>query len=310
MAIKEAFYGYILARELVSVQEETLTQREDALRVARERFEAGLVPDFEVLSAESDVENFKPEVISAQNQVELALLAVKDLLNITDDEDYDLELVGELSPVFFDFDRESLVDMAVKNNYDLRAFRSNVNIARFQESLKKAERLPFIGAFSKYNVQSTFDAATGANDYTNWDDVLTVGVNVSIPLSGLLPYSREYSERLKSGLDLAALEKNLSSLESGIRISIESTLLKIREEKAKISSSLKTVELASRLYESARDQFANGYITRIELKEAEVRLNSARIGYLTAVFNYLSALFDLMDIVGVHEFDAGMRRSS
>jgi outer membrane protein len=310
VAIKEAFYGYILARELVSVQEETLAQREDALRVAQERFKAGLVPDFEVLSAESDVENFKPEVISAQNRVELALLAVKDLLNITDAEDYDLELIGELTPVYFDFNREALVDMALENNYDLRQFRSNVSIARFQESLKKAERLPFIGAFSNYNIQSTFNAVTGANDYGSWDDILTVGVNVSIPLSGLLPYSREYSERVKSGLDLAALEKNLSSLESGTRISIESTLLTIKEEEAKINSSLKTVELASRLYESARDQFANGYITRIELKEAEVRLNSARIGYLTAVFNYISALYDLMDIVGIHEFDADMRRSS
>jgi outer membrane protein len=308
--IKGAFYGYILARELVSVQEETLAQREDALRVARERFEAGLVPDFEVLSAESDVENFKPEVISAQNQVELALLAVKDLLNITDTGDYDLELIGKLSPVYFDFDRQALVDQALKNNYNLKQYRSSLNVAQYQESLKKSERLPLIGAFSNYNVQSTFNTTTGANNYSKWDDLLIVGVNVSVPLSAFIPYSREYSEKVKSSLDRAALAANLSAIETGIRISIEGTLLKIREEEAKIKSSLKTEELASRLYESARDQFANGYITRIELKEAEIRLNSARIGYLTAVFNYINALYDLLDIVGRYEFDADMRRSS
>jgi len=308
--IKRAFYGYILSKELVSVQEETLSQREDALRVAQERYDAGLVPDFEVLSAESDVENFKPELISARNQVELALLAVKDLLNITDVQDYDLELIGELTPVYFDFDRESLIDRAIERNYDLKQYRSSINFAQYQASLKKAEQLPLIKAFSNYTLNSTFNTATGANVYTNWDDLLTVGVNVSIPLSALIPYSRESSEKLKSSLNLAELEANLISIENSIRIGIEGILLRIQEEEAKIKSSQKTVELSSRLYESASEQFASGYITRLELKEAEIRLNSARIGYLTAVFNYINALYDLMNTVSIYEFDADMRRSS
>lgn len=308
--IKRAFYGYLLAGEFVSVQEETLTQREDALRVAQERYEAGLVPDFEVLSAESDAENFKPEVISALNQVELALLAVMDLLNITDTEDYEIVLVGELNPVYFQFERQPLVDEAIENNYNLRQYRSSINFAQYQESLKRDEKKPFIGSFANYKLNSTFNTTTGANDYTNWDDILSVGVNVSIPLSALIPYSREYAEQSKASLDLAELRTNLNTIESSIKIGIDGILLKINEEEAKIKSSEKAVELASRLYDSASERFANGLLTRIELKEAEIRLNSARVGYLKSVFNYMNALFDLMDIVGLYEFDADTRRSS
>ena len=308
--IKRAFYSYLLAEEFVSVQEETLTQREDTLKVAQERYEAGLVPDFEVLSAESDMENFKPEVISALNQVELALLAVKELLNITETEDYEVALVGELNPVYFDFERQSLVDDAIGNNYDLKKYRSSINFALYQESLKKDEKKPFIGSFANYKLNSTFNTATGANDYTNWDNILSVGVNVSVPLSALIPYSREYAEQSRAALDLAELRTNLGNIESSIKIGIDGILLKINEEEAKIKSSEKAVELASRLYDSASERFANGLITRIELKEAEIRLNSARVGYLNSVFNYMNALFDLMDIVGVYEFDVDTRRSS
>ena len=308
--IKRAFYGYLLAEEFVAVQEETLAQREDTLRVARERFEAGLVPDFEVLSAESDVENFKPEVISALNQKELTLLAVMDLLNITDREGYEIDLVGEIEPVYFDFERQKLVDQALENNYDLMQFRSSINFAQHQESLKKAEKRPFIGSFLNYNLNSTFNTSTGANDYTNWDDILSVGVNVSVPLSALFPYSREHAEQNQASFDLAELRENVSSIESGITIGIDGILLKIKEEEAKIESSEKAVELASRLYDSASERFANGLITRIELKETEVRLNTARVGYLTSVFNYMNALFDLMDVVGMYEFDMDARRSS
>ena len=308
--IKRAFYSYLLAEDFVSVQKETLTQREDTLWVARERFEAGLVPDFEVLSAESDVENFKPEVISALNQMELTLLAVMDLLNITDREGYEIDLVGEIEPVYFQFERQKLVDEALNNNYDLMQYRSSINFAQYQESLKKDEKKPFIGSFANYKVNSTFNTSTGANDYTNWDDILSVGVNVSVPLSALIPYSREYAEQNKASLDLAELKTNLSSIESSIKIGIDGILLKIKEEEAKIKSSEKAVELASRLYDSAIERFANGLITRIELKETEIRLNSARVGYLNSVYSYMNALFDLMDVVGMYEFDMDIRRSS
>jgi outer membrane protein TolC len=140
--------------------------------------------------------------------------------------------------------------------------------------------------------------------------LLTIGINVSIPLSALIPYSREYAEQSQASLDLAELRANLSTIENNITIGVDGILLKIGEEEAKIKSSEKAVELASRLYDSAKERFASGLLTRIELKEAEVRLNAARVGYLTSVFNYMNALFDLMDIVGLHEFDADIRRYS
>ena len=187
------------------------------------------MPDFEVLSAESDMENFKPEVISALNQVELALLAVKELLNITETEDYEVALVGELNPVYFDFERQSLVDDAIGNNYDLKQYRSSINFALYQESVKKDEKKPFIGSFANYKLNSTFNTTTGANDYTNWDDILSVGVNVSVPLSALIPYSREYAEQSRAALDLAELRTNLGNIESSIKICIDGILLKINE---------------------------------------------------------------------------------
>jgi outer membrane protein TolC len=176
--------------------------------------------------------------------------------------------------------------------------------------LRRDEKKPLIGSFANYSLSSTFNSSTGANDYTNWDDLLSIGVNVTVPLSALIPYSSQYAEQRKASLDLAELQTNLSSIESSIKIGVDGTLLKLKEEEAKIMSSDKAVELASTLYDSAADRFANGLITRIELKEAEIRLNSARLVHLNAVFNYMSALLDLMDIVGVYEFDPDSRRSS
>jgi outer membrane protein TolC len=300
--IKRAFYGYILAKEVLGVQEETLNQRLDTYELAKARREAGLVADFEVLSAESDVEAFRPDVISASNNVELALLGVLDLLDVGDAGDFDIELIGELEPEYHDFQRDEMLDKAIDSNFSLKQYRTSINLARYQESLKRNERKPIIGAFSNYTANSTFDTSTGANDYTNWDHLVSVGVNVSIPLSALLPYSRETAEKNQSSLDLAEVQMNLSSIESSIRLGVDSILLRLNEEKAKIQSTQKNVELASELYESARIQFENGLISRLELKEAQLRLNGAQIAYLSSVYNHKLALYDLADAVGVYEF--------
>ena len=300
--IKRAFYGYLLAQEVMSVQKETLNQREDTFEVAKARREAGLVADFVVLSAESDVESFRPEVISASNNVELALLGVLDLLDVGDTGDFDIELIGELKPEYYEFHRDEMLEKAIDSNYNLKQYRTGINVAQYQEFLKRDARKPFIGAFSNYTINSTFNTSTGANDYSNWDDLLTVGVNFSVPLSALLPYSRESAEKNQSALNLAEVQMNLSSIESSIRLGVDSILLRLKEEEAKIVSTVKNVDLATELYESARVQFTYGLISRLELKEAQLRLNGAQIAYLSSVYNHKLALYDLADAVGVYEF--------
>jgi outer membrane protein TolC len=125
---------------------------------------------------------------------------------------------------------------------------------------------------------------------------------VSIPLSAFLPYSGETAAEKKASYELSELRMDLSTVENSIKLGIETALLRIEEEEAKIRSSDKAVELASILYGSASERFANGFLTRIELKDAQVRLNTARLGYLSSIYQQKLAVFDLMDAVGVYEF--------
>ena len=92
------------------------------------------------------------------------------------------------------------------------------------------------------------------------------------------------------------------ALESSVRIAVESSILKIAEERAKISSGKKSVALAQRLYEAAVDQYESGYISSVELKDAQLGLNAARLAYTQAIYNYNRNILDLMDVVGVASF--------
>ncbi len=303
--IKNAFYGYLLALEVQAINRETLDSKEEALEVARQRYEAGLVADFEVLQAESDLESFKATVISSDNGVAVALLNVRNVLGIDiEAEDFEFELIGELEQIPIQIDREVLVRKALSAKYDLQSFRKLLDITEAQEQLDRSLRLPTLAGWANYSLESGYNSSSGKNEYFDldaWDGNLTVGLNLSVPISGFFPWSQESIGIKKAQIQAEDRRLQYGALEASIRIAVESSILKIAEERAKIASGKKSVELAQRLYEAAVDQYEGGYISSVDLKDAQLALNAARLAHAQAVYNYNINVLELMNAVGVYE---------
>lgn len=304
--IKRAFYWVLLANEVLEVQKETMRYKEEALNVARKRFAAGLSPDYEVLTAESDVANFRPVVISAENQVKYAILAVMDLLGIKEEEgEFDIELIGALEPDYYDFIKSELIDMALKNKYEIKEYRKNISLMELTAEITKSGKKPSIAGFVNYTLQSGYDSQTGKPKYwgeDSWEGNLTTGVSVQMPLSALFPWSKENADIVKDTLDIEKLKLGLSSKESDTRLDIVNILLRLEEERSKILAGEKGVELALKLFRSSSERYENGMISSMELQDSQLTLNSAKVGWLQSIYNYKLALFDLMDAVGVDHF--------
>jgi outer membrane protein len=299
--VKRAFYGYLLALEVQGINRETLGRKEEALEVASLRYNAGQVADYEVLRAESDLENYRATVIGSDNAVKVALLNVRNALGIREEE-FEFQLVGQLEPLAFKVDRAALIARALEGKYELASFRGSLGLTAAQAALNRSLALPTLAGFAGYSLSSGVDQATGKNDYFNaeaWDGMWTAGLSFSVPVSALLPWSKESAAIRKSALQQENLKVQYSSLESGVRIAVESAILNITEQEAKIASGRKSLNLAQRLYESADAQYRSGYISSTDLKDAQLGLNGAELALAQAVFGYNQNVLDLMDAVGL-----------
>jgi outer membrane protein TolC len=302
--IKKAYYAYLLTNAVLDINEQTLGRKQDALEVAQKRYAAGLVADYEVLRAESDLESYRATVISSRNAVHIALLNVRNALGIQEEE-FSFELLGSLEPLQVKLERKALLDLALARKYELLSFRKGMDVVVAQERLNRSLNKPTLAGFVGYQLQSGFDAATGGDEYFTpdaWEGSLTAGLSLSVPVSALLPWSKESAAIRKSELQLENLKEQYLSLESSIRIAVESGLLNVAEQEAKIASGKKSVELAQRLYESAEQQYLGGYISSVDLKDAQLGLNGAQLANAQAIFGYNQNILELMDLVGVAEF--------
>jgi len=190
----------------------------------------------------------------------------------------------------------------MKNNYNILQYRSGINVAEYQKTLAGRAKYPTIAGFANYSVQSGYDSITGENRYTgkgSWTDLLTVGVGLQMPLSALFPWSGENAGAKKAKFDAENLTAGLGSIESGIRLSIQNILLSLEQENAKIASGKKRVEVARKFLATSKESYVNGLISNTRLKDAQLNLNAAQLGYLSAIYNYNMALYDLYDVIGV-----------
>src|SRR5581483_1707479 len=64
---RRQFYAVLLNRELITVREESVRLLQNQLGDQQQRFDAGTVPRFNVLQAEVQLANARPDLIAARN---------------------------------------------------------------------------------------------------------------------------------------------------------------------------------------------------------------------------------------------------
>lgn len=82
LAVRERYYGVLLARARVTVQEQFMHLLEEELKSEQSKNKAGLVSDFNVLRAEVALANNHPELIRARDNYRLSIEDLKLILGL------------------------------------------------------------------------------------------------------------------------------------------------------------------------------------------------------------------------------------
>src|SRR5207249_762702 len=103
-------------RALIKVQEESVNLLQDQLKDQQNRFEAGTVPRFNVLQAEVQLANQRPQLISARNNYLIAQYQLAKTLNLDPGPQggTTFDAVGELTVNERQFGLKNALDLAVE----------------------------------------------------------------------------------------------------------------------------------------------------------------------------------------------------
>lgn len=291
--VKDAYFAVLLAKNSLKVLERSINNAKETLKTTETSFEQGVVSEYDLIRAKVQVSNLNPTYISAKNGLELAILQLKMILSLPQNQEIVfLENLEDFSDRIISVSAAES-ERAANNNSDIRQL--DLNIASLQHSLRmvNSQHLPSLSAFGQYTYQTQAEDFKFA-DY-NWVGSAAVGLQLSIPIfNGRTVFNK--AKQLKISLQELELQKQYAS--DGIELQIQAAINSMKAAQEQLLVNKDAISQAERGYEIAKVRYQTGSGTILELNDSELSMTQANLNYQQSLYDFLTAQTNLEKVLG------------
>lgn len=301
--VRKAYYNILLAQRSLAVLLESKTNLERTVNDTRNMYEAELVSEYELLSAQVQLSNLTPSIIQTENGIEVAKRLLKMYLYLP--EDLGIIVEGSLE----DFERDAIAmsntfSPDLSGNSDVIQMDIQERILEYQLDVLKTSRMPTLAAFGNLQFlgrdKISFNfGETGESSSTKKFETFTpfaVGLQLSVPIfAGNTNVNKE--RQLKNSIKQLQLQR--SYLEQSVEVEAKSAINNMVTARARMIENQRTIELAARGYEISKVRYSAGIGTILELNTSELSLTQARLNYSQSLYDLMSAQADYNRILGI-----------
>jgi outer membrane protein len=287
LGVKQAYYGYLQAKMSRDVATETVDQFQQHNEIAKVFFETGKTSKIDVTSAEVNLSNAKINLLKAENALRIGKITLTNAMGIINAPEY--EIRDDLAYRPYEISLDEALKNAYKNRPDLLSTLKKKEGLEKTIDLNKKGYLPVLAGIADYGY-------TG-NDIV-MDKAWSFGVTLTFPLfTGL---STKYQvDEAKANLDV--LKANEDLLMQKVYLQVESAYLSLKEATERISVGEIIVKQAEETVELAKGRYSAGVGSSIEITDAMITLNNAKMTYITALSDYSVAQANLEKAMGVQK---------
>ncbi len=287
--VKRAFYGYLLARDFSAVAGEAVALAEAHAANVKNLYEAGLASKFDLLRSDVQVANLKPQLIRARNSLELAELALKNLLGL--DLARPVEIRGELAALPLDIDLDEAVGRALRQRPELSQLDFQRRMAAEMVKIARGSGLPSLAIGGAYNFWSNHFIFRNKN----WESYYTISLNLNVPIFNGFASNAQVGQ---SKAVLRELELTGKGLAETIKLEVRQAVLNYGQAKESLASQERNVDEAAEAVRIAELNFGEGLATGLDVSTAQVALSQAKTNRSQALYDCVVSLAQLEKALG------------
>jgi outer membrane protein TolC len=308
--VRQQFYQVLLNSALIGVQEESTQLLESQLRDQQNRFEAGTVPRFNVLRAEVELSNQRPELIRARNSFRISQLQLAKTLGLDFDpargESAPLTVKGALTYEPRNMPLSTAIELGKERRAFLKQQRATILNQAEQVRIALAGYQPTLSANAGYQFRSSAFTDNIRDVTEGWFFGATGSWAIfdGLETAGKVKQARATLEQAKITYDDAVRQ---------VELEIQQAFSSLQQGRELIESQAKNVEQAQESQRLALARLSAGAGTQLEVLDARVALTRAQSTRLQALYDYNAAVaeFDRVtatDTIYTEPFDDPMTR--
>jgi HAE1 family hydrophobic/amphiphilic exporter-1 len=309
---ERAYWGLVLARASVGVQQRSLELSQELERNNRARVDVGQSPPLDLVAAQAEVAQRRENLIVAQTLVREAEDQLRILILDPNRPDYwavRLEPADLVPPVGPSPDVDTAVRTALQQRTDLVRARKQIENTDTALTLARNEILPDVRVQASYITNGLggtellrtggFPGSVIGQQFTAYGDVLrqlfaadyptwSVGFTVSYPLGK----SAEESTLARNRLEREQASARLRSSEYKAVREIREAALQLDQNRQRIETTRVARELSEQRLDAEQKRYDVGMSTNFNVIQAQRDLAVARNAELQAQLDYQLALID------------------
>ena len=250
---------------------------------------SGLVAGVDVLRAQVQIQNQRQRFIVAENDFAKAKLQLARAIGLPPGQQFTLTDKMPFAPL-----DNLTVDDALARAYESRAdylaARDRLAAAEATRRAAGAQLLPTLHFDGDYGTIG--NTASGAHP------TYTFGATVRVPL---FEAGRAQARRAEGDALLQRRRAELEDVRGQVDLEVRSSMLDVQAAARQLEAARTTVALANQELEQARDRFAAGVTSNIEVTQAQEAVTAASDTYLSALYAHNFAKASLARAAGIAE---------
>lgn len=278
--IINSYYGVLMARERLEIEEEALKLIEEHKRIVQANIKAGLALKTDLLQVEIEEGNSLQNLREARNKLYLARRSLGIMIG-TDLTAIDFivpELALEIETGF-----DYLYQQALLKRPEIQLLALNQEMTELNLSLKKKDRYPNIILIGNYGWQGEeFSLEDGS-----WD----LSLSLSFPV---FDGRKSVSEQKNIEKELAQLAHSIKNLQEMIALELEEQLMKLKQNQNNIELQQINLEKSEDNFRLSSLRFEAGLGTNIDLINARTMVKQAKMMLMQAEYQYHLNLASLL----------------
>jgi outer membrane protein len=296
LAVANSYLQILSGKESAKVAQAQLAVSMKDLERTRALSVSGVVPKGDVLEIEATVAGQEQQLVAAQNSIIISRIALAQLLQITDYENFDIseEIFMLPNSSVLDNTPKEIFEKALTFRSDIKLSMTNVALANKDLQIAKGGLYPTIGAFFNYNTRfsdQNFNRNTGElvafKDQLWINDGVSFGAQLSVPVFNGFTVKNNI-KRSKISLkrtelqfiqDKLTLETNINQAYADVNGSVKS-----------FEAAQKTLEARSLAFQYTKERFEVGLLDAFNFSQAQLRVDNAQANLISAKYNYIFRL--------------------
>ena len=296
--LRKAYNSMLLLQENISLLKDNIAAAERRMEMARANYRAGLSPELMYLQTQVAVENLKPIIDQAENGLLISMASFAMNLGLPYDTQFEL-LPVESDINFISLDVQELVRKAATGKPDIQELRHNILLLQSVRKTQSNALLPSLNLSWGITPYTTPPIETMNRTIGGWGKTGSLTIALGLRLHSLFPFVQD-RQGIKDIDDMiASTNIGLSQLIQGTEIEIYNIVLSLNKTQITAESQAQTIRLAERSYQLTEQAYRAGLQDLLQVQNAELELEQAKLSMLEQQFNYLNGILDLEYSIGV-----------